>query len=171
MSLYPSLTEGRTRTEYVGSAESSLLERTWLHVRGISRANTRHEIRNTRVRAARVYAASSREGRRDKRGTRVDHVTGGRPISCLALSCRQAHFQSVCTRKLRVPTGRQDRARLFRAGANYGRPFALRGNVESPPLTAGIGRATPRESQTVANAFICGVAILVIRRADVPSGA
>jgi len=53
-----------------------------------------------------------------------DHVTGERPISCLALSCRQAHFQSVCTRKLRCRLA-TDRPRVFWARANYAQPIAI----------------------------------------------
>lgn len=59
-----------------------------------------------------------------KRGAQSDHVTGGGPISCLALSCRQAHFQSVCTRKLR-DWWLTDIAQVFDVCANCTQPIAI----------------------------------------------
>lgn len=91
-------------------------------------------------------ARASRERRRVT-WNESDHVTGGRPISCLALSCRQAHFQSVCTRKLqgRVAGGR---ARIFRARSNYAQPIAIKEtpNCQGWRTVPVSRRAIPRKS-------------------------
>lgn len=131
----------------------------------VSRANARYKIRNTRLCAARVDA---------ERGAAIN-VERGRPCDRRPANQLFSFVVPPSSFPVRVHAEAagtdwpQDIARILRARANYDRPIALKGNAEFPLLTVRIGRGTPRESQTVANAFICGVAILVIRRADVPS--